>query len=403
MHKSAGTTCAQPPKIRGTLAPYGQATLVPSSPEVCTVALPPVLPRVPALRGAPPGRLVARGLLRVASRLTTPLLPDDYLGMVAPLWSTRELRARVEQVLPEADGATTLVLRPGPDWRGHVPGQSVRVAVELDGVRHWRSYSLSSPPRPDGRLTLTVKAVPGGSVSRQLARSTPVGAVLPLGQASGEFHLPATVTRPLLFVTAGSGLTPVMAMLRGLAPTGVPDAVLVHSAPTADRVLFGAELRGLARDHRRFRLVERHTAVDGRLDLADLDALVPDWQERQAWVCGPAGLLDAAEQRWAGLPGRLAVERFRPRLLADDGTQGGPVTFARSGRTVETAGGILDAGEGAGVLMPSGCRMGICHGCVVPLLQGRVRDLRTGAVHGEEGDLVQTCVSAPCGPVELDL
>ena len=357
-----------------------------------------------AERGARPTVSPARRrALRVARWLATPLLPDDYLAMVDPLWSTRELRARVEALLPEADGATTLVLRPGADWRGHVAGQSVRVAVEIEGVRHWRSYSLSSPPRPDGRLTLTVKAVPGGLVSRQLAERTAVGDVLPLGQATGDFHLPATVTRPLLFVTAGSGITPVMAMLRSLAPTGVPDAVLVHSAPSADRVLFGAELRALAAAHRRLRLVERHTARQGRLDLAEMDRLVPDWQERQAWVCGPAGLLDAAEQRWADLHGRLSLERFRPRLLADDGTQGGPVTFARSGRTVETAGGILDAGEGAGVLMPSGCRMGICHGCVVPLLQGRVRDLRTGAVHGEEGDLVQTCVSAPCGPVELDL
>ena len=54
------------------------------------------------------------------------------------------------------------------------------------------------------------------------------------------------------------------------------------------------------------------------------------------------------------------------------------------------------------MLLPSGCRMGICFGCVVPLLSGQVRDLRTGDVHGEPGDLVQTCVSAPAGDVSLD-
>jgi ferredoxin len=108
--------------------------------------------------------------------------------------------------------------------------------------------------------------------------------------------------------------------------------------------------------------------------------------------------------RDSGLTDRLRLERFRPRLLTDAG-EGGEVVFARSATTVEAPGGtaLLDAGEAAGVLMPSGCRMGICHGCVVPLLAGRVRDLRTGDVHGEEGDLVQTCISAAAGPVELDL
>jgi len=116
--------------------------------------------------------------------------------------------------------------------------------------------------------------------------------------------------------------------------------------------------------------------------------------------------MDAAEVHWQqeNLADRLRLERFRPRLLADAG-EGGDVVFAQSATTVTADGdtAILDAGEAAGVLMPSGCRMGICHGCVVPLLAGRVRDLRTGEVHGEEGDLVQTCISAAAGPVELDL
>lgn len=342
---------------------------------------------------------------RVAARLTTPLLPEDYLALANPLWSTRELRGRVEAVLPEAADAVTLVIRPAAAWRGHTAGQHVRVGVEIEGVRHTRSYSLSSPPRHDGTITVTVQAVADGSVSPQLAHRTAPGAVLVLSQATGEFLLPATVTRPLLFLTAGSGVTPVMAMLRGLARSGIPDVVLLHSARTRDAVLFGPELRSLAGEHRRFRLLERHTGTAGRVDVRDLGALVPDWRERESWVCGPAGMLDAAEEHWAaaGFGGRLHVERFRPRLLADPGSTGGAVTFARSRRSVMGDGPMLDAGEAAGVLMPSGCRRGICHGCVVPLLSGAVRDLRTGVVHGEPGDLVQTCVSAPVGDVELDL
>ena len=83
--------------------------------------------------------------------LTTPLLPEDYLGFVNPLWSTRELRGRVEAVQAETADAASLVIRPGRGWAGHRAGQYARVGVEIDGVRHWRSYSLSSPPeRRDG-------------------------------------------------------------------------------------------------------------------------------------------------------------------------------------------------------------------------------------------------------------
>ena len=97
------------------------------------------------------------------------------------------------------------------------------------------------------------------------------------------------------------------------------------------------------------------------------------------------------------------MERFAPALLPGAGGDGGPVTYTRSDIAVETAGdtSLLDAGEAAGVLMPSGCRMGICFGCVVPRTAGQVRDLRTGEV--SEPDLVQTCISAAAGPVSIDV
>ena len=340
----------------------------------------------------------------VGAALTTPFLPDDYLGLVNPLWSARELRGRVERVRRESGGATTLVIRPGRGWTGHTAGQYVGIGVEIEGVRHWRSYSLTAPPRADGTVSITVKAA--GLVSEHLAHRTPVTSHVRLRLAEGEFVLPATISRRLLMITAGSGVTPVMGMLRQLAQLGdVPDTVHHHSALTRDAVIFGAELRALAQTHPRLRLVEQHTDVDGLLSMADLDRVVPDWRERETWVCGPAGMLDAAEQHWAdaGLTHLLHVERFAPKVLAGADVETGTATFTRSAVTTPVSASLLDAGEAAGVLMPSGCRMGICFGCVVPLLQGQVRDLRTGDVHGEPGDLVQTCISAPAGDCSIDL
>ncbi|MEU6039772.1 ferredoxin reductase [Actinomadura sp. NPDC047616] len=368
--------------------------------------------RRPRSRPAIPAPSRLRGRLADAARsLTTPLLPDDYLALVNPLWSADEPRGRVERVRHEAPDAATLVIRPGRrSARPHRPGQWIRLGVDIGGVRHWRTFSLSSPPRPDGRLAVTVKAAPHGRVSRYLVHEIPVGALVRLSPTEGDFVLPDPVPPRLLFVTAGSGITPVMAMLRDLAARdAMPDTVLLHSARTADEVIFGAELRELAARLPGLRLYERHTAVDGRLvPDPDLKALCPDWAERDAWACGPSGMLDdlAAYWRAAGVAERLRVERFQATFAASSGGGGGGrVRFAVSGVEADADGDtpLLIVGEDAGAPLPSGCRMGICRGCVGLLRSGSVRDLRTGEVHDEEGHPVQTCVSAAAGPVEIDL
>jgi len=344
-------------------------------------------------------------VIKFAERITTPLVPSDYLQVINPLHSGTGLRGRIVAIQPETRDAATIVIKTGHGWCTHTPGQYVRVGVDVDGVRQWRAYSLTSETgRRDGCIAITVKAIPDGVVSNHLVRRATVGTIVQLDQAAGEFTLGAQPPRKILFLTAGSGVTPVMGMLRNLSDPDV-DVVVVHSAPTADDVIFGAELRGLARDGR-IRLVEKHTDTDGMLDVAQLENIVDDLAERQTWACGPAGMLDALERRWNadGIAGRLHTERFRPTVVTPGA--GGTVTFAKTGTAVDADGAqtLLDAGEAAGVLMPSGCRMGICFGCVAPLRQGAVRDLRTGDItSAADGVLIQTCVSAAAGACEVDL
>jgi ferredoxin-NADP reductase len=286
-----------------------------------------------------------------------------------------------------------------------VPGQYVRVGLDVDGVRRWRSYSLTSPPTTSGTIAVTAKPVPDGLVSAHLAQRLAVGDLVHLDQACGDFVLPSPAPAKTLFVTGGSGITPVMGMLRSGLET-LRDVVLVHSDPTAEEMIFGGELRALAAAGR-IRLVERHTDREGRLAGADLDALVPDLAEREAWACGPAGLLDGLEEHWAsrGIADRLHTERFHTELASPG--EGGTVELTRTGTalTCDGATPILDAGEAAGLLMPSGCRMGICFSCVLPLREGSVRDLRTGEVTTAapgDGVLVQTCVSSAAGACQID-
>jgi ferredoxin-NADP reductase len=304
----------------------------------------------------------------------------------------------------------TVVIRPGWVWEGHLPGQYLRVGVVVDGVHHWRAYSLTSDPgRPDGCISITPKLLATGKVSPYLVRDARPGTIVRLGGVEGAFTLPDRVPRALLFVSAGSGITPIMSMLRDLDRRGaLADAVHVHSARTAQDVVFGAQLRALAARRPGYRLHLQLTGAAGRLAPIDLERICPDWRRRETFASGPGAMLDALTEHWerAGVAERLRMERFQPVIDGHGaGGTGGPVVFTKSATRAESDGTIpiLVAGERAGLDLAFGCRMGICRTCVGRLCSGRVRDLRTGKVSGQRGEIVRTCINAPEGPIEIAL
>jgi ferredoxin-NADP reductase len=359
-------------------------------------------PRVPA------GRRRALSLVR---SFTSPLLPDDYLELVNPLWSTRELRGRIERVERETPSAVTVLIKPGWEWPGHQPGQYLRLGIEVDGVHHWRAYSLTSDPRrPDGCISITPKLVEGGKVSPFLFGRVRPGTIVRLGGVEGTFVLPDPLPQQMLFISAGSGITPIMSMLRSVASRGpIQEVVHVHCARSAEGVIFGRELGELQARNPGYRLHLRLTGEQGRVKPDQLDELCQDWRQREAFVCGPTGLLEAMEERWRqdGHPERMHVEHFQPSTGIGDGERGtgGTIRFRSSDVEASSDGEqpILVAGERAGASLPYGCRMGICHTCVGRLRGGQVRDLRTGQVHGQPGEMLRTCINAPEGAIEIDL
>ncbi|MBW8731963.1 MAG: ferredoxin reductase [Terrabacter sp.] len=346
-------------------------------------------PSKPSTRAPRPS--LRRRFLQLAERATSPLLPADYLDLFDPLRPGADLRGRIVAVHPETADAATIVIRPGADWADHVPGQYVRIGVDVDGIRQWRAYSLTHGPRADGNISITVKAVPDGLVSTHLVRESRPGTLVHLEKAQGEFVLP-TDGGKFLFVTAGSGVTPVIGMLRNLFPvaddgvvrlarSAAYDIVVVHVAPSEPHSIFIDNLRALD-DAGLIRLVARYDDEHGVLDVADLEALVPDLHDRSTLACGPGGLLDALQRHHHERGLDLLTEQFRATTLVVG--EGGTVDFTGSGTTVDADGAtpILDAAEAAGVLMPSGCRMGICFGCV--------------------GVPIQTCISAAAGACVID-
>jgi stearoyl-CoA 9-desaturase NADPH oxidoreductase len=359
-------------------------------------------PQVPELR---------KKALKAVNAFFTPLLPDDYLELINPLWSSRELRGRVMQITPETDTAATICIKPGWDWPGHEPGQYLRVGVIVDGVHHWRAYSLTSDPgRPDGWISITPKLVEEGKVSPHLVRQLRPGAIVRLGGVEGTFTLPEPRPEKILFITAGSGITPIHAMLRALKREDrLRDVVHLHSARTEDDVIFGDELRRMADEHEGYDLQLRITGRDGRIKPADLDDLVPDWRERETFASGPGDLLDDLDAHYDadGDCEKLHMERFQPRIGGgeSDHGEGGTIRFTKSDVEAKSDGTqpILVAGEEAGAELPFGCRMGVCHTCIGKLCEGQIRDLRTGEVKSGEGEMVRTCIHAPEGDIVIEL
>ena len=350
---------------------------------------------------------------RLLRRLTTPLDLDAYAATLNPLWG-RRTRGRIESIEPVGVDAASIRIRPGAGWDGHRPGQFVTLGVDVDGVRHHRSFTLTSVP-DDRTIEITVQAAVDGTVSPHLVHRAAVGDIVQLLPAAGGVDVVDRAPgSPLLFIAGGSGITPTIGILRSLDRSGIDiDAVVLHHSMSPERALFTDELDRLAEAHEQLRVVHVHERPDGShlLDAARLDELCPDWTTRHGHVCGPGPMLDVVESIWAdaGVDDRLHTERFHPArpTLPEAPADGGPAAVAwfSSSDVVAPAPAdtpLLDVAEAAGLSPVFGCRMGICRTCTTRLDTGCVRDLRDGREH-RDGEHVQLCVSAAVGDVVLDL
>ena len=342
--------------------------------------------------GTLPARRLPRRLLRRAVRVldvaATPYGVDRYVELVQPRWSSTEVRAKV---VPEVERSTprsvTLTLRPNGNWTGFHAGQYTQLTVEIDGVRQTRCYSMANTATQRGGLIeLSVTAHPNGRVSQHLRHAARRGLTVGLTKAQGFFTLPDTEPEHLLLVSGGSGITPVMSMLRTRCAMGWTKPVtFLHYALTASDMLYRDELEEMSRTAPGVRLVRVFTDEPGRGDLdgfltsTQLDAADPGWTDAEAFVCGPGPLMESARALFAaaGRSDHLHTEAFTlTQLTAEAGSVDGAVRFVGSEMSVASNGSpLLVQAEAAGLSPLSGCRMGICHTCTTAstLLGGRPR------------------------------
>ena len=350
---------------------------------------------------------------KLAEALLTPHGMDRYLELLNPMLVRKEIRGTVTEVRHQTPDTVTLRIKPNGRWQGFTAGQYVRVSVDIDGVRRTRCYSPAGSAHHAGsELELTIKADPQGLVSRHLHKHAEPGMVLGLSQPDGEFTLPAQRPPRLLLISGGSGITPVLSMLRTLVDERHPgEIVFLHYANTAEDMLYRAELDALARRHPRMRVVSACTHAEQGGDLhgffsrAHLDEAVPWWAEATTYLCGPTPLMDSVREVFTadGLSEQLHTEEFvPPPLEIDTANATGTVRFAHSGQETANSGKpLLEQAEDAGLRPEHGCRMGICFSCTQVKTTGCTRDARSGERDTDDNTEIQLCISVPEGDVEI--
>jgi ferredoxin-NADP reductase len=351
----------------------------------------------------------------LAQALTTPHGVDRYLEVFNPLWAVNEVRAHVSAVRHQTTDSVTLSLRPNRNWQGFRAGQYVRLSVEINGVRRTRCYSPANSAHAKGLIELTAKAQADGFVSRFLHQHARPGMVVTLSQAEGRFALPEQRPDRILLISGGSGITPVMSMLRTLCDEGHSGRItFLHYALTSRDMIYAAEVDEIARRYPNVELLRAYTTqaeggeLQGLFSRQQLQKAVPDYATAQTFLCGPPGLMKTVQQLWAddGIAERLHLEHFSaaPAAIAATDRAAGEVRFARSERLAANSGAsLLDQAEAAGLKPEAGCRMGICHSCTCRKTSGRVRDLRNGRISDSGEEDIQICVTVPVGTVTLDI
>jgi ferredoxin-NADP reductase len=332
--------------------------------------------------------------------LTGPHGVDRYTELVEPTWTSGDARAKVIAVRRQTPRSVTLTLEPNRAFAGFRAGQHINLTVEINGRRRTRPYSPASAEGAS-HIELTVGRHDGGLVSTFLCEHARPGMVVGLDSVGGDFLLPDVRPQRILFVSGGSGITPVMSMLRTLMSEGSDGEIaFIHYARTPQEACYRDELAAMAGVKVLHGYTRSDTGeLDGHFGVEHLDAAMP--HPDAVFACGPPALAASVREHCDNVSSESFVP---PTFDVTAESSGGRVAFTDSGvELIDDGRPLLEQAEAAGLTPDSGCRMGICHSCTRRKTRGVVRNLITGAVSSPDEEDVQICVSAPVGDVDLAL
>ena len=349
-----------------------------------------------------------------------PALIRGTARAINPLHQAVGIGARVIEVITETPDSKTFVLQtnrrwPGKRWPGHLAGQHTMLTLAIDGRRLSRTFSITTLAHANGRIAITVKRARSNgtriSVSNWMFEHLAVGQIVKLSAPTGDFSLKTPVASKLLLLSAGSGITPVMAILRQLEVLALPGVAItfVHICRTESDFIFAKELRALAARWPALQLVVHFSHIQGRFAPSQLAQLVPDLSQHEVYLCGPNAFADTTQAalRAAGVRQAIYVESFGGFSAAPDDGLDASQKFAvsvennKQSFTLSAQTNLLAALETVGLSPAFGCRIGICKTCQCLKRSGVVKNLRTGEISDAPNELIQLCISAPRSPLNL--
>jgi len=354
-----------------------------------------------------------------------------HLNQTQP-WDSHRQELEVVRILPETPDVKTFCFRTtDQSWFRYLPGQFITVELPIDGRRVRRTYTISSSPSRPLSLTITVKAQPDSYASRWMHDHLKVGDRIKAYGPAGIFSFHNHLADKYLFLSAGSGITPMMSMTRWLYDFGVQsDITFIHCARAPSDIIFRAEMERMAGrtdDLRLAWIVEQAepyaawTGYMGRLNQLQLELIAPDYMEREIFCCGPPPFMQAVRDilHLAGFDmERYQEESFQAPITDQSQTptfeddvvleaaEDAELVFAASGASVRCrqTDTVLSVAREAGIVVPSACQFGVCGTCRLRKLDGEVHMVHNGGISDDDiaEGYILACCSHPLGKVTLD-
>jgi glycine betaine catabolism B len=420
--------------VSDNIAEFGSYKLsfhIVSQPDATAVATP--QPAMPAVESPPSASPLLENVL------------EHHCDI--PLWTEGDIQLKVADIIEETDDVKTFrLVGTSPVLFSFKPGQFVTVKPVIDGREVRRSYTISSSPSRPHCLEITIKRTPDGLVSNWMHDHVKLGDHLFVHGPSGMFSCFNYPSGKMLFIGAGSGITPVMSMLRWIVDTAADvDAHLLVSAKSPRDIIFRNELNWMSSRHSGIRVcvtctsrvtgADSWTGLTGRCDEKMLKLFTPDLLDRHIFMCGPPPFMEAVKEtlRKLGFPlANLHTESFggarvargekveardvpKPPAPESQTVASAPVdvpktvsfqvNFVRSGKSIATAGeaSLLELAEVNGVEIDYACRSGVCGTCKTKLNKGKVEMSENELSDEEKAEgFIYPCVSKPVSDLEID-
>lgn len=339
--------------------------------------------------------------------LNDPHAWNTLLQYINPLWSLTRTQAKVIGIEWQNKQVFNLILKPNRFFKGYQAGQHVSLELDINGVRKSRTFSISNAPQANGQIRLTIKINPNGWASKA-ASQLKVGQIVGISHATGAF-IASKSCRPVLLISAGSGITPMMAMLSFWAQQKQkPNVVMIHSCRNSDEMLFKQEIETLVHQWPELVIKQHFSETSGHLTAEMLSDTVTDYAQRDTYLCGPAGLMSWVSDWYQaqGLSQCLKKEQFDQwQFFIDEDAESFSIYHNPQQANFSALRGqsLLEAAEDSGLKPAHGCRRGICMSCQCWKKSGVVHNHLTDKASSDGAEWIQLCISTPLSNVHLDL